>query len=206
MRQIACAIVLLLPVLAHAQADSGTVRVTYDVLKGATRSASFDTTLQAGAFPYVPIGRPATPERRVATPLRLQGCARNARRGTYTVEFNTAMSPAGLAIGGPTSAILSLQVGGYPWDRSVQYAGAATYPQDFILGPRKTAKAWQFRQAGKRMFDQVVNPLTGGASVTINADERSGSFVLGPYPDVKREMLTVRGTFTCSRLMVPKGL
>ena len=206
MRQIACVIVLLVPVLAHAQADSGTVRVTYEVMKGGTRSAAFDTTLQAGFFPYVPIGRPDIRGSRVARPLRLQGCARNARRGTYNIEFNTAMSPAGLAIGGPTSAILSLQVGGYPWDRSVRYAGAATYPQDFILGPRKTAKAWQFRQAGQRMFDQVVNPIAGGASVTINADERSGSFVLGPYPNVKREMLTVRGTFTCSRLMVPKGL
>jgi hypothetical protein len=206
MRLIALAFLLIIPRVSVAQADSGTVQVTYQVLKGTSVSASFDETRPAGAFPLVPKGRPVQPGRKVATPLRLQGCAHNTRRGIYNVEFNTALGPEGLTVGGPTSVLLSLQVGGYPWDRSVRYTGAATYPQDFILGPTKTAKSWQFRAAGKRMFDQLVRPNTGGATVTINRDERSGAFSLGPYTDPKGQAWTVRGTFVCTRLMTPRGL
>lgn len=206
MRLIVLMILLVVPGLAIAQADSGTVQITYQLLKGSSVSASFDETKPAGAFPLVPRGRPVQPGRKVATPLRLQGCARNTRRGTYNVEFDAGLGPDGLTTGGPTSALLSLQVGGYPWDRSVRYAGAATYPQDFVLGPTKTAKSWMFRAAGKRMWDQIVRTRTGGATVTINSDERSGSFLLGPYADSKGQAWTVRGTFVCSRLMTPRGL
>ena len=63
------------------------------------------------------------------------------------------------------------------------------------------AKVWQFRPTGKRMWDQTVLTDPGSASVTINANEISGSFVIGPYNDPKGQAWTVRGTFECSRLM-----
>jgi len=86
------------------------------------------------------------------------------------------------------------------YDRS---RGAGTYPQHFALGPKKTAKTWLFRPdgKGKRMWDQTINTEGGAASVTINADERSGSFTIGPYTDRTRKRWTVRGTFACSRVM-----
>lgn len=191
----------LLPQLAGAQSDSGTVRVAYDLLQGATVKESFNESKVAGFFPLVYQGRPAVRGRKVATPLRLQGCARNAARGTYTVEFNASFGPEGLPTSGKPGAWLSLQVGGYPWDRSARYTGAATYPQHWVLGPRRVAKVWEFRPTGKRMWDQTVLTDPGSASVTINANEISGSFVIGPYNDPKGQAWTVRGTFECSRLM-----
>lgn len=206
MRRIAVMLFLLAPSVAAAQADSGTVRITYELLKGDVRTAAYDQTLPAGMFPYVPVGTRPTPGRKVPRPLRLQGCAQNAKRGTYNVEFFAALGPEGFTVGGPTRTIVSLQIGGYPWNRSERYRGAGTYPQDFILSPKQTAKSWQFRPEGKQMWDQIMKISTGGAAVTVNADERSGTFVLGPYTDTRKQSWTARGTFTCSRLMVPKGL
>ena len=71
-----------------------------------------------------------------------------------------------------------------------------TYPQSWVLGPNQVAKSWIFRQKGKRMWDQLVLSNSGSMSVTINRDQRSGTFVLGPYLDnAKRERWTVRGTY-----------
>lgn len=189
-----------------ARGSPGTVRVTYEVLKGAAVTATFDVTKEAGFFPFVYKGRAAMPGRKVATPMHQQGCARNAARGTYTVEFDASFGPEGLPTSGPLDAQLSLQIGEFPWDRTGRYAGAGTYPQHWNLGPKKVAKSWQFREKGKRMWDQVVNTNPGAASVTINSDERSGVFVIGPYRDRKGQEWTVRGTFTCSQLMTAPGL
>jgi hypothetical protein len=63
------------------------------------------------------------------------------------------------------------------------------------------AVAWAFRPQGKRMWNQTIRTDVGAASVTINADARSGSFILGPYSDPKGQAWTVRGTFECTRLM-----
>lgn len=205
MRRSLLLALFLLPQLVGAQSDSGTVRVAYDLLQGATVKESFNESKVAGFFPLVYEGRPAVRGRKVATPLRLQGCARNAARGTYNVEFNASFGPEGMPAGGKAGgkagASLSLQVGGYPWDRSARYTGAATYPQHWALGPRHIAKVWQFRPAGKRMWDQIVRTDPGSASITVNANEISGSFVIGPYSDRKGQAWTVRGTFECSRLM-----
>lgn len=202
-RALLLATLCLLPRLALAQRDSGTVRVTYEMLKGAVVSATFDESRTAGFFPFVYQGRTARPGRRVAVPMRPQGCARNERLGTYTVNFDAAFGPEGLPTSGPPNTQLSLQVGGYPWDRTARYAGPDTYPQSWVLGPNQVAKSWIFRQKGKRMWDQLVLSNSGSASVTINRDQRSGTFVLGPYLDnAKRERWTVRGTFACSRVMM----
>ena len=206
MRPFGFVLLVLLPSVSQGQADSGTVRVTYELVKGDRVSATYDQSRTAGSFPLVATSRSAPPRalppgRTVARPMRLVGCNRNTRRGTYTVEFDATIGPDGPKVSGPPGAQLTLQVGGYPWDRSVRYAGAGTYPQHFTLGPKKTAKAWLFRPEGKRMWDQSIRTAVGAASVTVNPDERSGSFIIGPYSDPKGQPWTVRGTFVCSRLM-----
>jgi len=201
MRLFGVVLLVLSPVVSHAQADSGTVRVTYELVKGDRVSASYELSRSAGGFPLVAPSRTAQPGRKVAKPMRLVGCNQNTRRGTYTVEFDATIGPDGPKSGGAPGAQLTLQVGGYPWDRSVRYAGPRTYPQHFPLGPKKVAVAWAFRPQGKRMWNQTIRTDVGAASVTINADARSGSFILGPYSDPKGQAWTVRGTFECSRLM-----
>jgi len=195
----------LLPHLARAQSDSGSVRVTYELLQGMTVKGSAAESMVAGFFPLRYKGIAPVPGRKVAVPVRLQGCARNRARGTYTVEVNASFGPEGLSAGGAKGAQLSLQVGGYSWDRGIRYTGARTYSQHWVRGPRQVAKAWQFRPKGQRMWDQFVRTDSGSASVTINADERSGSFLIGPYHDAKGLPWTVRGTFECSRLMQARG-
>lgn len=194
-------LLLLLPSVSQAQADSGTVRITYALVAGDRVTASYDQSRSAGGFPLAAPSRRVQPGRTVAKPMRLVGCNRNTRRGTYTVEFDATIGPDGPKIGGAPGAQLTLQVGGYPWDRSIRYTGAGTYPQHFPQGPKKMAKAWLFRPQGKRMWDQSIRTAVGAASVTVNPDERSGSFLIGPYLDPKGQPWTVRGTFACSRLM-----
>jgi hypothetical protein len=191
---------------ALAQNAAATIRLTYEVLKGDVVTANFDQTKEAGFFPLIYKGQSAIAGRKVATPMRLQGCARHETRGTYNVEFNDGFGPEGLPAKGSPDAQVSLQIGGYPWDRSVRYGGAGTYAQHWNLGPKKVAKSWQFRQKGKPMWDQIVHTNPGAASVTVNRDERSGTFLIGPYSDKKGQPWTVRGTFSCSQLMTSPKL
>jgi len=205
MRPFGFILFVLLPSVTRAQTDSGTIKLTYEILAGGRVSSSYQLSRSAGGFPLLAPSQSVQRGRRVAAPVRLVGCMQNKRIGTYTLGFDATIGPDGPNFGNP-GVSLSLQVGGYPWDRSVRYAGAGTYPQHFPLGPKTEAKSWLFRPdgKGKRMWDQTINTAGGAASVTINPDERSGSFIIGPYTDRTRKSWTVRGTFECSRVMATR--
>ena len=96
MRPFGFVLLVLLPSVSQGQADSGTVRVTYELVKGDRVSATYDQSRSAGGFPLVATSRAAPPRalppgRTVARPMRLVGCNRNTRRGTYTVEFDATI-------------------------------------------------------------------------------------------------------------------
>jgi len=205
MRVFAAVLLLLVPHTARAQADSGTIKLTYEILAGDRVSSTYQLSRSAGGFPALAPAQMALRGRKVAAPMRLVGCLLNKRIGTYTLAFDATIGPDGPNFSNP-GASLSLQVGNYPWDRTVRYAGAGTYTQHFPLGPKTEAKSWLFRPDGKRkrMWDQTINTAGGAASVTINPNERSGSFIIGPYMDRNRKPWTVRGTFECSRVLASR--
>jgi len=107
MRPLVLLLLALVPSVTQAQVDSGTVRITYELVAGNRVSGSYDQLRSAGSFPLVAPPRTVQPGRRVATPLRLIGCFRNNRRGLYNVDFDATLGVDGQLIGA-AGVLLSL--------------------------------------------------------------------------------------------------
>ncbi len=180
--------------------DTGWVRVTYTVTTPGQPSRTVSDSARSGIFPVAfGGGRPA----RDAI-VRPQGCVVNRGQQRWDLHFNRSFGPRGMDPTGAAVTLLELNVGGQAQAPQVRYAGPGTFPLQWSLGERRVAMAWQFRPTGGRMWTNTVvaEDPAGSAEVTINPDERSGSFRLGPFPAAEGDaQVTVTGTFRCDMLM-----
>ena len=192
-------------------ADSGWVRLAYTITTDAGATlATVNDSVRTGRWAWERTREGRVPQGADGAPIRVpvrrlwesSGCKVGKRQAHYLFTFRRPPAISGRADTPPQW--LTLQVGNHPAKRDESYGGPGTYELEWPPATERgrPRRAWDFRANSKEAAWRESASATAAsrARVTVNTDQRSGSFSLGPYRDRAGRQVTLAGTFSCDLL------